>query len=71
MGWGKDDWRAGLRGAGCGMLGGLAVTCLYYLYEQWVDPSPYNGLMAVIYAPVLAILGGVVGLLAAAWYTSD
>jgi len=53
------------------MLGGLAVTFLYYLYERLAHPNPYNTLTLFLGAPVFVILGAMVGLLAAAWYSSD
>ena len=66
----RSDWRTALWGAGCGMLGGLALTCLYFLYEQLTRPNPYN-VLTLFAAPVFVILGGIIGLLAAAWYSSD
>ena len=71
MAGGRDRWRAAAWGAGCGMLGGLAFDCLYYVVEQLLRPGTYNGLTFVIGAPVFAALGALVGLLAAAWYSSD
>ena len=66
----RSEWRAALWGVGCGMLGGLAFTCLYYLYEQLTRPNPYN-VLTLFGAPVYVICGALVGLLAAAWYSSD
>ena len=70
MGKERSGWRAALWGVGCGMLGGLAFTCLYYLYEQLTRPNPYN-VLTLFGAPVFVIFGAMVGLLAAAWYSSD
>ena len=70
MGEERSGWRAAAWGAGCGMLGGLLFTCLYYLYEQLARPHPYN-VLTLFAAPVFVILGGMVGLLAAAWYSSE
>jgi hypothetical protein len=53
------------------MLGGLAFDCLYYVVEKLLRPDTSNGLTFVIGAPVFATLGALVGLLAAAWYSSD
>ena len=52
------------------MVGGLVFTCLYYLYEQLTRPNPYN-VLTLFAAPVFVIFGALVGLLAAAWYSSD
>jgi hypothetical protein len=61
-----------LWGAWGGMLGGLAATSLYYLYEQRLAyPGPYNSLTLFLGGPMFVTLGAFVGLLAAAWYCSD
>jgi hypothetical protein len=70
VGWEGREWRAALWGAGCGMLGGLVLTCLYFLYEQLTRPNPYN-VLTLFAAPVFVVIGGMAGLLAAAWYSSD
>lgn len=70
MGERRGGWRAAWLGAGLGMAGGLAFMCLYYLYEQLTRPNPYNAL-TFFSAPVYMALGALVGLLAAAWYSSD
>jgi hypothetical protein len=71
VGEGRSSWRAALWGAGCGMLGGLLIACLYYLYEQLTRPNPYYVLTLIYSALIFPVFGGIVGLLAAAWYTSD
>jgi hypothetical protein len=71
MAGGRDLWRAGAWGAGCGMLGGLAFDWLCYVVEKLLRPDTSNGLTFIIGAPVFAVLGALVGLLAAAWYSSD
>lgn len=70
MGEERSGWRAAVWGAGLGMLGGLIVPCLLFLYEQLTDPNPWS-VLTLFAAPVFIILGGMVGLLAAAWYSSD
>jgi hypothetical protein len=60
-----------MRGGCGGMAAGVVVTLLYYCYEQLTHPNPYNVLTLFELAPVLAILGAIIGLLAWAWYTSD
>jgi len=70
MGDERGGWRAALWGTCLGMVAGLAFMCLYYLYEQLTRPSPYNAL-TFFAAPVYMTLGAIVGLLAAAWYSSD
>ncbi|HEX8721167.1 MAG TPA: hypothetical protein VF736_11085 [Pyrinomonadaceae bacterium] len=65
-----NRWRPASRGAGFGALGGVVATCVQYLYEQLTAPHPYNA-FTFLNAPVYAILGAIVGLLVAAWYTSD
>lgn len=67
---GRKVWRTALKGACGGMLGGVLFMCIYYLVEQWTRPNPYN-LLTLLATPVLVILGGMVGLLVAAWYSSD
>ena len=64
------EWQTAAWGAGCGMLCGLVLTCLYFLYEQLTRPNPYN-VLTLFAAPVFVIIGGMAGLLAAAWYSSD
>lgn len=58
------------RGALGGMLMGVAAAVIYYLYMQFTDPNPYNGIY-IFYIPIAAIMGGIIGLFAAAWYNSD
>jgi hypothetical protein len=42
MGEERSEWWTAVWGAGCGMLGGLVLTCLYFLYEQLTRPNPYT-----------------------------
>jgi hypothetical protein len=63
-------WRWVVRGAGFGVLGGLAIPCVQFAYEQLTHPNPYS-VLTFIGAPVYAALGGMLGLLVAAWYRSD
>jgi hypothetical protein len=67
---GRGEWRAAFWGAGFGVVGGLALVCLHYLYEQLTRPHPYN-VLTFLSAPVFMIFGAIVGLLAAAWHSSD
>ena len=67
----RSRWRTALWGACGGVVAGVVGALLHYWYEQATSPNPYNVLTLFLLAPVLAILGAMAGLLAAAWYSSD
>jgi predicted lipid-binding transport protein (Tim44 family) len=59
------------RGILGGMLGGLVIGVLRYLYEQYTHPSQYNLFDLYFLTPVLMIVGAPIGLLIVAWLASD
>jgi CDP-diglyceride synthetase len=67
---GDNNRSYGWRGALGGMLAGVVLTVLIYVYHQVTNPMDLNGIdlyLVVVFVPVGAMLGMVVS----AWLASD
>ena len=53
-----------------GMLLGIIIVIAHFCYLEFTHPSPYNAI-EIFVIPVFAVVGAIIGLFLAAWYSSD